>query len=143
MKGITVSKECDTPPGQTAGLANIESVGTGYVREYAQKTTRTQAEKTPVPIIIDEDWEGALESDRRFFRRFRKRNYYIRPASRSEIEMLGEPPLPPGRMWFAVVRQLVPGFRVRRWCAGHQDLIFDEACESTAKHIWESLGGDA
>ena len=87
-----------------------------------------------------EDEEAAIESDRRFFGRFRERGYYIRPACQGEVAMLGAfPPL--GCAWFAVVRKVGPKCRMRRWIAADAQLIRHEAAEDEALAIWEAVGG--
>ena len=67
-----------------------------------------------------------LDSDKHFFERRPHRRYRIRHSSAAEIEALGlvgERPmwLPPGLRWFSVIRQVVPGERLRLLIAGLRD----------------------
>ena len=61
------------------------------------------------------DW--LMESDRLFFRSHPHRNHRLRPVAPIEIEQAlileEDAPPPPGTQWFTLVRQVVPGVRMR------------------------------
>jgi hypothetical protein len=91
-----------------------------------------------------EDEEAAIESDRRFFRRFQDRRHYIRPSCKGEIATLndfGEPAPPLGCAWFSIVKKVGPGCRMRRWFVADAGLIYYDASENEALAIWQALGG--
>ena len=59
-------------------------------------TTPCRATQAEFYIFDDDGVEAAIEFDRRFCRRFKNQKHYTRPASRGEVEALGEPTPRPG-----------------------------------------------
>ena len=123
----------ETPPGQTAGLANASLRGSLDYRENAPKNHATQEK-------YSSDEKLAALSDRNFFRRFRDRQAYIRPATVGEIERLGAGALPPGAAWFAIAKREGARYVRRRWFIADAEMIFAPAAsEDEAREVWESL----
>lgn len=88
------------------------------------------------------DWDFARESDRKFFERFRDRQFCIRPPCLSEVaklHRLGEPPIPQGAGWFTVVKKITPTCMMRTWIIADEEMVHCDATEDDAAAIWGSL----
>jgi hypothetical protein len=67
--------------------------------------------------------DEVMKSDAKFFRRRPRRQLRLRRAYFVEAEAL--PQLPDGQRWFAVVAQLKPGIRARRFICASASLDTD------------------
>jgi hypothetical protein len=84
--------------------------------------------------------DEASESDRRFFCEQPRRSFRLRPAWHAEIEDFARHgaiyrELPDALIWWVVVHQIVPGFRVRFPLAAPHYLP-TEVSEIDARRIW-------
>ena len=88
--------------------------------------------------------QRVIDADAAFFRRFPWRSHRIRYAARAELKAnaaaLGVDTIvsPPGRRWFAAVRQIEPGFRTRLFVLNDAD-VDPEMDESDAHAVYDWL----
>lgn len=89
-----------------------------------------------------EELDKVCASDARFFERRPERQHRIRRASRAERQhrdiVLGERSPPKGMVLFAVVRNLLPGFRLRLYFFAAADIDTDVS-EDEAESIFNAV----
>jgi hypothetical protein len=91
-----------------------------YHGEHLSRAQRRQLKKVTVRV------DKIKDADRKFFERFPHRQYRARLAGRAEIEqkalMAGEGTqrLPPDRSYYAIIKNLSPGSRLRMIVVGNE-----------------------
>lgn len=70
--------------------------------------------------VLSPEEEAVIEGDRRFFARHTERRHRLRLAGRAEAALASRTSGEPfsGDAWFAVVRQIIPGVRVKLFFTG-------------------------
>jgi hypothetical protein len=86
-----------------------------------------------------------MADDRRFFERQKHRNHRLRPAAQIELEqreIVDGSPLAEhrGARWFTIVKQLVPGARLRRLVALNETLDPDVLSERQCEWLFDHVG---
>lgn len=98
----------------------------------------------PLPTRLPE-LEAVLDKDRAFFRAEPKRTTRVRWTEQAEIDALirdGQmlPAMIPGYRWATVVHQVVPGGRLRRFCAWPEGQ-FPDPPEAVCLDLFRFLNG--
>jgi hypothetical protein len=94
-------------------------------------------------VDAGERLERVTKNDRKFFVRHQHRKHRLRPAAQIEIEVeRGGMEPPPGSRWFTIVRQLLPGVRVRLIVPLSDDIkkdLSEQECELLLRLAVEQL----
>ena len=101
------------------------------------------------------EFDAMIEGDRRFFARRSDRSHRVRHAAPVEMQVGREAgqtfaPLLPGARWFAAVRQVAPGYRIRAVYQAFHDADVDlseaecrrlylEACGPGGQRLAEAI----
>lgn len=95
------------------------------------------------PIDAGKRLDRVMNGDRRFFVRHKHRKHRLRPAAQIEIEVeRGGMEPPPGTRWFTIVRQLLPGTRLRLIVPLSYDIkkdLSEQECELLLRLACEQL----
>lgn len=97
------------------------------------------------PLARSPELEAVLDKDRAFFRVQPKRTTRVRWTEQQENDALTHdgqslPAMLPGYRWATVVHQVVPGGRLRRFCAWPEDQ-FPDPPESVCLDLFRFLNG--
>ncbi len=87
--------------------------------------------------------ELTIGDDAAFFERNPKRRFRLRLADAGEASLYAEyagPPTDPAMFVLTLVRQLVPGVRVREWLWATPDLLSHDN-DATGNLLWQHLHG--
>lgn len=101
----------------------------------------TRADRRRIEALADAV-DRAVAADRRYFERFPKRAHRLRLLSAAERQQLAmasgqDVTPPPGEEWVAIVRQVAPGARLRRFARVSSGLDLDQP-ETTCRAMWDA-----